>query len=44
LGLPEPEWGAIISIRLPIESTSRMPNWEDEEEAILAMFGLFGEN
>jgi hypothetical protein len=35
LGLPEPEWGAIINIRLPMETTSRMPNWEEEEEAIL---------
>jgi hypothetical protein len=42
--LPEPEWGAIISIRLPMETTSRMPNWEEEEEeeAILVIVGLFG--
>jgi hypothetical protein len=29
-----PNWGANISIRLPMEATSRMPNLEEEEELI----------
>jgi hypothetical protein len=35
--LPEINWGAIISIKLPMEAISRMPNWEKEEAAILAI-------
>jgi hypothetical protein len=38
LGLPVTNWGVKIrSIRQPMEAISRMPNWEKEKEAILAI-------
>jgi hypothetical protein len=39
--LPEPNWGAIVSSRAPMEKMRRRQIWEEAEEAILLVNGSF---